>query len=306
MAFGLQTYQDSARREDLIDLIADVSPDDNPLATMLATTTAKGTYHEWLEDYISRPSSVSAAVEGAAAEYDDLTQPSRRGNFTQVISQTYRVSGTERAVSVAGMGDPMDYQAAKALREWKNKLEYALVRGDDVSGSSGVARQMSGLDSVITTHYTARASQTTLSETEFNDMVAEVWNDVGNDEVFDLVLVPFGLKRKISTFTAGSTRYVDATEKKLVRPVMVYESDGGIHRIMAHKDVRSAASSLGATFYGIKENKYRIAYLRKPTRELLAKDGDRDNGQIVGEATLEYLAERSSAKRIGYFQNGGM
>jgi len=45
MAFGLMTYQDAARREDLIDVIGDVSPDDNPLATMLATTTARGTYH---------------------------------------------------------------------------------------------------------------------------------------------------------------------------------------------------------------------------------------------------------------------
>ena len=306
MAFGLQTYEDTARREDLIDLISDVSPDDNPLSTMLATTIAKGTYHEWLEDYLSRPSSVSGSVEGAAAEYDDLDQPTRRGNVTQIISQTYRVSGTEKAVKVAGMGDPMDYQAAKALREWKNKLEYALVRGNDASGSSGVARQMSGLDSVITTHYTARASQTTLSEVEFNDMVQEVWNDVGNDQVFDLVLVPFGLKRKISAFTAGSTRYIDASDKKLVRPVMVYESDGGVHRIMAHKDVRSSTGSLGATFFGIKEDKFRIAYLRKPVRELLAKDGDRDNGQIVGEATLEYLSERTSVKRIGYFQNGGM
>jgi len=306
MAFGLQTYEDTARREDLIDLISDVSPDDNPLSTMLATTTAKGTYHEWLEDYLSRPSSVSGSVEGAAAEYDDLDQPTRRGNVTQIISQTYRVSGTEKAVKVAGMGDPMDYQAAKALREWKNKLEYALVRGNDASGNSGVARQMSGLDSVITTHYTARASQTTLSEVEFNDMVQEVWNDVGNDQVFDLVLVPFGLKRKISAFTAGSTRYIDASDKKLVRPVMVYESDGGVHRIMAHKDVRSSTGSLGATFFGIKEDKFRIAYLRKPVRELLAKDGDRDNGQIVGEATLEYLSERTSIKRIGYFQNGGM
>ena len=106
MAFGLQTYQDAARREDLIDIIADVSPDANPLSTMLKTTTAKGTYHEWLEDYLSRPTTVSASAEGAQATYSDLTQPSRRGNFTQIITQTFRVSGTERAVSVAGVGDP--------------------------------------------------------------------------------------------------------------------------------------------------------------------------------------------------------
>lgn len=302
MAFGLQTYQDSARREDLIDLIADVSPDANPLSTMLAQTTASQTLHEWLEDYISRPSSVSSSIEGAAATYSDLTQPSRRNNITQIITKNYRVSGTESAVSVGGMGDPYDYQAAKALRQWKNELEYALVNGVIASGSSGVARQMAGLQAVITTHSTARNSGTSLSETEFNAMVKEVWEDVGIDDVFDMVLVPMGLRQKISTFTAGSTRYIDASDRKLVRPVMVYESDGGVHRIFAHKDVRNSAGTV--TFLGIKEDKYRIAFLRPPVREELAKDGDRRNGQIVGEATLEYLAERTSVNRTGYALNG--
>ena len=304
MAFGLQTYQDTVRREDLIDLIADVSPDENPLSTMLGQTTASQTLHEWTEDYIARPTSVSASVEGASATYDDLTQPRRRNNITQIISKTYRVSGTERAVSVAGMGDPMDYQAAKALKEWKNNLEFALIRSTFASGDSGVARQMTGIAAAITTHYTARNSGTSLSETEFNAMVSEVWSDVGHSDVFDLVLVPMGLRQKISTFTAGSTRYVDASDKRLTRPVMVYESDGGVHKIMAHKDVYNSTTTPGPTFLGIKEDKYKIAWLRKPKKELLAKDGDRDNAQIVGEATLEIRGERSSVRRSGYALNG--
>jgi hypothetical protein len=302
MAYGLQTYQDTARREDLLDLITDVSPDDNPLSTMLSTVDASQTLHEWPEDYISRPTSVSGSIEGAAATYSDLTQPARRVNITQIITETFRVSGTESAVSVAGMSDPYEYQAGKALTGWKNQLEYSLINGVLASGSSGVARQMAGLQAVVTTHSTARNSGTSLSETEFNDMVSDVWNDVGKNDVFDMVLVPFKLKQKISTFTAGSTRYIDASDKKLVRPVMVYESDGGIHRIFAHKDVLASAGTVH--FLGIKEDKFRVAYLRRPFREDLSKDGDRKNGQIVGEATMEYLAERSSVKRTGYNQNG--
>lgn len=302
MAFGLQTYDDTVRREDLIDVISDVSPDDNPLSTMLGRTTATQTLHEWPEDYLSRPSSVSGAIEGAAATYSDLSQPTRRLNITQIITKTFRVSGTESAVDVAGMSDPLDYQADKNLRDWKNNLEYALVNGVLASGNSGVARQMAGLKSVITSHYTNRNSGTSLSETEFNAMVKESWDDVGQSDVFDLVLVPFGLKQKISTFTAGSTRYVDASDKKLTRPVMVYESDGGVHKIMAHKDVPSAAATPGPQFIGIKEDKYKIAYLtgRLPKREMLSKDGDRENGQIVGECTMEYKAERTSVRRSGY------
>ena len=302
MAYGLQTYQDAAKREDLIDILTDVSPDSTPLVTLLGTTKAAHTLHQWTEEYISRPTSVTASAEGAAASYSDLSQPARRTNYTGIIDQTFRVSGSESEMVVPGMGDPYDYQAAKALREWKNKLEYNLVRSHASSGVSGYPRAMAGLEAVITSHATARDSGTSLSETEFNDMVEDSWDDVGADDVFDLVLVPFGLKQKISTFTAGSTRYIDASKRRLVRPVMVYESDGGVHRIMAHKDLLHSAGTVH--FIGIKEDKYKIAYLRKPKREELAKDGDRRNGHIVGEATLEYLAERTSVLRSGYHENG--
>ena len=304
MAYGLQTYQDGSRREDLLDIITDVSPDDNPLSTMFKTTTASQTLHEWVEDYLSRPSSVSAAIEGAAASYSDLTQPARRNNVTQVIATTFRVSGTMRAVDIAGMSDPLDYQAAKALRDWKNKLEFSLLQGSRASGDSGVARQMSGIQNIVTSHYTNLNSGTSLSETHLNSMVLAVATDVGASDVFDMVLTTLQLRQKISTFTAGNTKYIDASDKKLVRPVMVYESDFGVHRIFGHKDITSSNATPGPYVLGLREDKWRIAYLRKPVREMLAKDGDRENGQIVGEATLEFLAERANAKSTGFNQAG--
>lgn len=305
MAWGLISYQDTTRREDLLDVISDVSPDDNPLSTMLATTTAKGTYHEWPEDYLSRPSSVSSAAEGASTTYSDLTQPSRRGNITHIISQSYRVSGTERAVSVAGMGDPFAYQKAKALREWKNKLEYALVRSTTLtSGSSGVARAMVGIQAVITSHYTNRNSGTSLMEDMLLDGLQDVWLDVGSDSTADLILCPIQLKRRISSFTAGSTKYIDASDKRLVRPVEVYEADTGMVRIMAHKDVASAAATPGPTLLGLREDKWRVAYLRRPNAEARPKSGDFEAGEIIGEMTLEYLAERANFKQTGFVQTG--
>jgi hypothetical protein len=302
MAFGLITYDDAVRREDLLDIISDVSPDSTPLTTMLGTAVAKGTYHEWTEDYTARPTTITASVEGRTTTYSDLTQPSRRGNFTHIISRSFRVSGTESSVAVAGMSDPYTYQKSKALSQWKMDLEFALINSTAASGSSGVARYMIGMDAVITSHATARASGTSLSEDMFNDAFQFVWNDVGDDSVPDMVLVPGGLKRKISTYTAGSTRYIDASDKKLVRPVMVYESDFGVHRIMAHRDIRNSAGTV--TMIGIKEDKWKVAYLRKPFTEERPKDGDYKAGEIIGEMTLEYLAQRSSFKQTGFAING--
>lgn len=302
MAYGLISYQDGSRHEDLLDLIMDVSPDDNPLSTMFGTTTASQTLHEWTEDYLARPTSTSTSVEGATATFSDLTQPARRNNVTEIITQTFRVSDTERAVSVAGGQDPYEYQAAKALRGWKNQLEYNIVNGAaKASGSSGVARNMSGIKSIITSHYTARNSGTSLSEVEFNDMVFDVANDVGGQDVFDLVVTGLKLRQAISGFTAGSTKFIDATDKRLVRPVSVYESDYGMHQIFGHKDAPASAATPGPALFGLRESSWKVAYLRKPERKDLAKTGDASNGMIVGEHTLEYRTERANAYRTGYF-----
>ena len=45
MSYGLATYQDAAKREDLIDILTDVSPDSTPLVTLLGTAVAHHTLH---------------------------------------------------------------------------------------------------------------------------------------------------------------------------------------------------------------------------------------------------------------------
>ena len=111
----LTTYVDTSRREDLLGIVADLSPDDTPLATMLKTSTAKDTVHQWLEDYITPQTALPTfSAEGAGATYTALTQPSRILNLTAILTQSFRVSGTERATNPGGGQDPLDYQAGKA------------------------------------------------------------------------------------------------------------------------------------------------------------------------------------------------
>src|SRR3990167_6671175 len=255
MAYGLRTYGDETRREDLLDLIADVSPSQNPLATMLATTEAKQSTHEWLEDYTSRPVANTGSVEGFEATFSDLTQPSRRRNVTQIINETFKVSDTSRAVDHAGQADPFAYQRDKAMERWKNRLEFALVRGALSSGASGTTQTMIGIEAVVTSHYTARLSGTSLSESELNAMQLDIAQDVGSADVGDFLLTTLQLRQKISTFTAGNTRYVDADTYKLHRKVMVYEADFGPIRIFGHKDVSVSAATPGPKVLLLKEDK---------------------------------------------------
>lgn len=302
MAWGLITYQDAARREDLLDVIGDVSPDETPLMTLFGTGSASGTLHEWLKYNVSRPTSVSADPEGETTSFADLTQPSRESNKTHIIKQPIQVSRTERKVNVAAMGDPYAFQKADALRQLKMKMEYALLNSTAASGSSGVARQMTGIDAFISSVVTARNSGTSFSEQELNDMGADAYNTVRADKIFDMVLCTVKIKQAIAGFGGNSTRYIDAKERRLTKDILVYDSAVGSHRIMHHRDVRNDGGS--TTVYGLREDLHKVAYLDKPMFEELAKVGDADRGHWVTEFTLEVHEERADLKRTGYNQNG--
>jgi Family of unknown function (DUF5309) len=302
MAWGLVTYQDSARREDLLDVIGDVSPDETPLMTLFPDGNVNGTLHEWLKYNIARPTSVQADVEGEDTTFADLTQPSRENNVTHIIKQSIRVSRTERKVNVAAMGDPYAFQKADALRKQKMKMELALLNSTRASGASGVARSMTGIDAFITSVTTARNSGTSFSETELNDMAAEGYTNVSADKIFDMILSTVKIKQAITGFSANSQRWINAEERRLTKDVLVYDSAVGSHRIMHHRDVRNVAGSV--TVYGLREDLWKKAYLDKPMFEELAKVGDADRGHWVTEFTLESHEERASIKRTGYHLNG--
>jgi hypothetical protein len=287
---------DASRKEDVVDLITNVDYKNTPLYSGLAESTAVNTLHEWLKDSFAA-SADNAVVEASDVSAVDLTQPVRANNVVQMFRKTIVVSDTERAVSVYGTGDPYTYQMQKAMTELARDIEKALMVGTRASGSSGVARRLDGVIAQITTNATARTSGTSLSETEFNNIMESVWN-AGSDSNPDEVYVGSYLKRVISGYTAGSTKFATIEDdKRLVNVVDVYEGDFGVHKIFKHREVPAG------TVVAIDNAKWRVAYLngRRPKHIPLGKTGSSTKGMIEGELTLEGLNEKSSAKRSGYF-----
>lgn len=305
MAYGLQSYQDSSRKETILDVFQDATPKSTPLMTLFKTGTAKGTLDEWVEDYQARSTSTTGDVEGSDATYSDLTQPSRRNNITQIVTKSVLVSGTERAVSVVGGQDPYTYQKGKALVGLKLKWENTIINGAaKVSGSSGSARNMSGIISIVSSHATARNSGTSISVQEVNDIVKENFSDVGIENMFDVFVVPMGLKQKFGTLTTNITRNDDAFSKRLAYEVQVLATDGGDIKIIPHQDINNAAGT--SALLALKTDSWQLAWLsgREPFYKEIATQGDNEKGEWISEGTLRYLAERTNAFRTGYAQAG--
>lgn len=250
---------------------------------------------EWQTDTYDA-SADNAVIESSDATDVDLTQPTRSTNVVQMFRKVVKVSDTESAIPHYGMGDPFTYQTTKKMTELARDLEKAAIQGTRASGSSGVARRMNGAIALISTNKTARASGTSLSETEFNNIVAGIY-DGGTDENVTDVFVGSYLKRAISGYTDGVTKNIDVERKRMVRVVDVYESDFGQHAIHLSREV-PAGSVLAVDI-----SKWRLDYLvnRRFSMIPLAKTGSSTKGMIEGEVTLAALNEKSSAYRSGYF-----
>jgi hypothetical protein len=301
---ALYTYDDSTRREDLLSIIRDVSPAaSNYLVTNLASSTAYNTWHEWPVRNVARYTSDQSVAEGNTPAEPVGDAPTRSNNITAVIQMGVKVSGTQNALRRALPGAAMDDEKKIKLIRLKAAMEWALLNGAKASGASGTARGMAGVNNVISTNLTARASGTSMSTTELEDILQNSWDAVADGFVADTVLCPMGIKRKIAGFTTGVTRYTDEPDH-IYNNVAIYESSSGIVKVIPHKDVINATGSTHVL--AIREEFYRMAFLsgREPKYEPLAKTGDFEVGQYITELTLESLAERASVKRYGYALTG--
>ena len=303
MAFGKFAEQ-VEMRESLLSIMRDVSPnEDNHLMSNLGKSSpAMNTIHEWNLYYQSRATSATGSVEGAITSYADLDSETRSNNRTIILDEPVRLSRTRKSIAMVTGEDAMSKEKERALKRLKSQMEWATINGSYASGSSGVARGMAGIDACISSNVTVRATDTSFTETELNDIVNDSYTGVGHEYIMDVLLCPPIIKRRIATFGTNVTRNINASDKRLTSEVRVFDADlGPAIKIIAHKDVTATQGNLKV--YGLREDTFEYSFLvgtGEPHWEDRATDGDRDNGVYISEFTLVSLAEKASVKRSGY------
>lgn len=281
---GTYTYDDAANREDLLDIISNLDYKEFQLTSGLSTGTADNILHQWLKDTLKTPGT-NAYAEGVDASYQDRTDPTRLTNWTQIIRIPFSVSDTERRVVSAGFNDRYTYESTKAMKEWKQDHEFAVLRGSLACGSGSAARQMKGIKNWVAN--VTSQSGTSMTETMLNDYLQAVWDD---GTQVNAIYAPIYLKRKISGFTAGTTKFTTADDKRLTNAVDVYQADAAsMVKLFKHRFMSGQSGDINYDLLGINEEFFRIDYLRKPVVRELAKTGDATNGEIVGESTVACL-----------------
>jgi hypothetical protein len=301
-------YDAVGQREDLTDVIYNISPTDTPVMSSIGKTKATAVNHEWQTDSLAAATTANALVEGADATSATLSPTTRYGNLTQIVGKTVQVSGTLEAVDKAGRKSEKAYQLAKASAEIKRDIEtiinanQAKVAGD----GSSTARKMSSLLSFIKTNTSVGAGTTTagadpttigvsarvdadttrtFTETMLKEVIREVFASGGTPSV---LMVSPALKQTVSAFTGlAATRYQAPVsgQATILAGADVYQSDFGQVSIVPNRFMRTRDALVLDPEYAA------LAYLRPFQTIELAKAGDSEKTQILAELTLEVKNE---------------
>lgn len=305
------TYDDSTLREDLSDIIYNIDPTETPFASGIARVSATNTKHEFMTDALAAVNTANAQLEGDDATGDTLVAPTRLDNQCQIMRKVVVVSGTQRAVNVAGRADDLDYHVMKSGKALKRDIEAILLsEHGKVVGSTATARQLAGIESWLFTnklHLAATsttpgngqavvdgnvvsASTATPLRDRVNTVIQQIWTNGGDPRT---IMAPAQAKQALSRMPGVATMYRDVpamSQGQIIGAADVYVSDFGNHTIVPNRFMRNR------TILFLDMDYWAIAELRPITETPLAKTGDSDKTMLVTELTLEARNEKASGK----------
>ena len=103
-------------REDLTDIIYNISPTETPFQQNIGRGKATQDLHEWIIDSLANESSANAHIDGDEFSADTITAGERLGNYCQISRKDIVVSRRANIVRKAGRKSELAYQIAKDWR----------------------------------------------------------------------------------------------------------------------------------------------------------------------------------------------
>lgn len=295
----VQTYSRNSIREDLSNIISNISPTDTPFTSNIGTANAEQRTHEWQTDDLAAADGTNAHIEGDDTAANLAAPTTRLANTTQIFKKSVIVSGTANAVNNAGYAKELGYQVAKRGKEIKRDLEvracgdFAAVTGDSATASEmagAVAfmrtnsdRGVGGADPTLSGKLVNAASTNgtlrTFTEAQLKNVIQLAWTEGGSPS---MAIMSGQLKQTASTFSGIADNRREAGNKAvtIIGAADVYVSDFG--------DIAFVPSrfTTGRDVLVLDPSLWKMASLRGYQMDELAKTGDSEKRQMLCEKTL--------------------
>ena len=288
-------------REDLSNVIYNISPEETPFISNVSRENVKNTYFEWQTDALDAASSSNAALEGDdISSFSAVTPTARVGNYTQISRKDVIISGTLESVDKAGRRSELTYQLAKMGASLKRDMESSLLANQAaVAGNTTTARRTAGLPAWLTsntdfgtggadptvgsTPTAARTdgTQRAFTETLLKNVIAEVWTSGGTPK---MLMVGAFNKQAASAFSGIATKFRDVPagqQAQIIGAADVYVSDFGTVNIVPNRFQRARDAFVVDPEYAS------LAILRPIQQTELAKTGDAEKRLMLVEYGLK-------------------
>ena len=293
-------------REDLADIIYEISPEATPGIQAVGTREVTQPNFDWLVQSLPSASG-TGALEGDAISRQASTGTTRRANQCLILTRNATITGTPMASTQAGYADAMAHQMQLVVRALKTDLETVFfantakntgnattvrttagfsswLTSNKVLGSAGSPAVATGDGSDTITDGTKRA----LTKAHINSAMQQVF---GNSSQKPSILLcgPFN-KGKIGAFDESSTnmrRMIDANQ--VGASVTVVASDFGDLEVMPDNFNRERDVFLINPEYA------RVAYLRNFERKPMGAIGDGVTEAVYVEAGVQVDNEATHA-----------
>ena len=294
MPTQFKTYDATAIREDLSDVIYDISPTDTPFMSSIAGKgSVSNTLFEWQTDALAAAVINNYHVEGAAAGTAATTATTRLTNQTQISKKVVEVTGTHETVNNAGKKSEMAHQLAKASKEIKRDMEGSLLADNAAAaGNASTARETRGAANFITTNVTDAGTSGTHAAIVEADVLAvaeSTWNAGGEPST---ILLGATNKKLITAMSgrADAIRSVADGNTTIQNAVDVYVSDFGTFNIMLDRFCDQDV------VYFLDHDMWSVDYLRDFQTVDIAKEGDSEKKMLLVEYGLRCGNEAANAK----------
>jgi hypothetical protein len=306
------SYDAVGIREDLKDVIYNISPEETPFYTKARKTTARNTLVEWQTDSL-RASAANAHIEGDATTAEARSATTRLGNYTQIFKNAVVVPDTDDGLDKAGRAKEIAYQTLKIAKEQKLDIEKALFDNNArVAGNSSTARELAGAPAWLVTNTVyganeganptgdgtdARTDETTaltaFDQTKFDTVMQSIWEAGGKPDT--VYLSAFQMNKALA-FTGNNNQRssVQAGDERVIKSLAVYVTPWGSVEFMPSRENRSR------DVFIMQDDMWEVAVLRPTKNVALAKTGDNTTRQVVTELTL---CAKNEAANGGIFDN---
>ena len=299
------TYAAKGIKEDLSNVISNISPEETPFVSNVGKGTISNTTFDWQTDALAA-AAANAQLEGDETSYDAVVATVRLQNYAQISRKSVVISGTEEKVNKAGRKSELAYQIAKRGAELKRDVEFSCLNNQGaVAGDATTARKSAslqaylktntnkagdGVDPVYTTiptdvrtDGTARA----FTETILKDVIQQVWTEGGTPKI---LLVNSFNKQAASGFAgiAGSRFNVTGAQPStIVASADIYVSDFGNVSIVPSRFQKASDAFVLDPEYAS------IDYLRPYQVMEMARTGDAEKRLMLTEWSLRVHTERA-------------